>query len=75
MKLLTTLMETTPSGIMVLDNEGVVRFANHTAHRVLGREDLVGMRFDDQDWKITDYEGRDFPKELLRSDWPLQRSV
>ena len=65
MKLLTTLMETTPSGIMVLDNEGVVRFANHTAHRVLGREDLVGMRFDDQAWKITDYEGGEFPSDML----------
>jgi PAS domain S-box-containing protein len=63
--LLARLTETSPIGIALLDLDGRMTFANAAAVDVLGldRERLVGRRYDDPTWKITDAAGEPLPDE------------
>ena len=56
---LTTLMDTSISGITVVDARGRIVFANHEAESVLGRSlhGVEGHEFDSDAWGITDLDG------------------
>ena len=57
--------ETSPVGIVVLDREGQITFANAQVERVLGltNEEISQMTFNAPRWRITDHEGHSFPAE------------
>jgi len=65
--LVERIMETSPSGIVTLNREGQITFANLQAERVLGlRKDQITQRaYNAPEWHITDFEGRPFPPEEL----------
>lgn len=65
--LLHTITETSPVGIIVVDLDGRVTFANSRAERVLGlsRDDLVHQGKYTFDWKVTDYHGQAIADEDL----------
>ncbi len=64
---MSALMETTPSGIALIDREGRIVFVNRSAEVILGlsRERIIGRTYDSPEWSITDYDGRPFPPEEL----------
>lgn len=65
--LMGSIMETSPMGILVIDNDGRIIFANDQAARVHGvaREDIIGRQHNDPVWKITSHDGSPFPRERL----------
>ncbi len=64
---LDKLAETSPAAIIKLDKEGKIVYANERAEEVLGLEGskITGRSYDDPAWKITDFEGKDFPEDKL----------
>jgi PAS domain S-box-containing protein len=71
--LLSTLFETLPVGVTVLDSEGEIIKENQRAETVLGRteSEITGRRYDDPQWSIVDEDGDPVPKE----DLPFARVV
>src|ERR1019366_9473188 len=78
--LISRIMETSPVGIVVADQSGKIKFANHCAEKVLG---LTKGAVDSRtacvlDWHLTDSEGNslaDQPlplKQVLESGQPVQ---
>ncbi len=65
--LMGSIMETSPMGILVMDNDGRIIFANDQAARVHGvaRDDIIGRQHNDPVWKITSHDGAPFPEERL----------
>jgi PAS domain S-box-containing protein len=65
--LLSRLMDTSPAGIVRLDREGRILFANGRAEQVLrlARRDIGARTYDDPQWRITDYDGGTFEPERL----------
>jgi PAS domain S-box-containing protein len=65
--LVTRLLDTSPAGIVKMDREGRITFANAQAEAVLGlgRSDIDGRRYDAPEWRITDHAGKGFPAEQL----------
>ncbi|WP_421903420.1 PAS domain S-box protein [Maridesulfovibrio sp.] len=65
--LMGSIMETSPMGILVMDNDGKIIFANDQAARVHGvaREEIIGKQHNDPIWKITAHDGSPFPEERL----------
>jgi len=61
------LAETSPAAITKLDKRGKIVYANSRAEVVLGLEksEITDRTYDDPDWKITDFDGNDFPAENL----------
>ena len=60
-------METSPAGIVRVNADGVVVYANKLAEKLLGIE-LQGTKwrtYNDPAWKITDFEGEPFPEKKL----------
>ena len=66
-----SLAELAPVGIVRLDREGVIEFANAWVERILGfdRTNLIGKRLDDLQFEIFDANGR----ELLTEERPFYR--
>lgn len=64
---LARILETTPSGTIILDRDGRVTFANEAAERILGlsREQITQRSYDAQDWQMTTVDGRPLPPEEL----------
>ncbi len=64
---LATIVETVPDGIVIVNREGRVSFANDFAQRTLGltRSALARRTYDDPQWKITTTDGKPFPHEEL----------
>jgi len=63
---MSALMETTPSGIVLLDREERILFANRSAMSILGigREEMKGQKYGGGErWPVTDYEGRPLSPE------------
>jgi hypothetical protein len=56
---LARILETNASGVVVFDAEGKITFANHMACQVLGvgRERIIGRRYDDPLWDLSDAGG------------------
>ncbi|MGC9400220.1 MAG: response regulator [Anaerolineae bacterium] len=65
--LLDRMMETSPVGIILVDCEGQITFANARAEEILGlsRDSLTQLSYNAPQWRITDYEGQPFPEEEL----------
>lgn len=58
--LFKTLMETSPSGIMVVDTSGQIIFSNQRADEITGMTDdkkSTDRTYDSAEWKHTDYDG------------------
>ncbi|WP_432737709.1 PAS domain S-box protein [Maridesulfovibrio sp. FT414] len=65
--LMGSIMETSPMGILVMDSDGRIIFANDQAARVHGvtRNDIIGKQHNDPVWKISSHDGTPFPEERL----------
>lgn len=65
--LMGSIMETSPMGILVIDSDGIIIFANDQAARVHGvsRDEIIGRRHNDSIWKISSHDGGPFPEERL----------
>lgn len=64
---LSTVLNTTPTAVTVVDSEGMIQYANSSGIRVLGLKasEAVGKAFNDPSWKIEAVEGGPFPEEEL----------
>ncbi len=64
---LERIMETSPLGIVWVNKEGKLTFANSRAQEILRleKDELRNRYYNDKKWKITDYEGKDFPNSEL----------
>ncbi|OEU64946.1 MAG: hybrid sensor histidine kinase/response regulator [Desulfovibrio sp. S3730MH75] len=65
--LMGSIMETSPMGILVMDQQGKIIFANDQAARVHGvpRDEMIGRIHNDSIWKISSQDGSSFPDERL----------
>jgi len=56
---LKTILQTSAMGIVVLDDQGVIRFANEAASVILAlpHEALIGARHDSPAWRVTKEDG------------------
>lgn len=65
--LMGSIMETSPMGVIVMDQDGEIVFANDQAVRVhgLSREKMIGLKYNDPTLKITAFDGSPFPEERL----------
>lgn len=61
------VMEVSPVGIAIIELDGQISFANRRAEEILGlsRSAIVGRRYDAPAWRITDWDGADFPVQAL----------
>ncbi|MEW6567350.1 MAG: GAF domain-containing protein [Chloroflexota bacterium] len=64
---LRRIMETSPAGILILDRQGEITFANQRAEAVLGLQasQTQGRRYNSPEWQIADFDGHPFPHERL----------
>lgn len=64
---LQRVIETSPAGVVFVDREGQIAFANRQAEAVLGLEasQIQTRRYNAPEWAITDLDGRPFPDEML----------
>ena len=62
---LSTLMETSPVGIVTVDKTGSISYANRRAEQILGlvKEEITSITYDAPLWKHTDLDGSSFPDE------------
>jgi signal transduction histidine kinase/ActR/RegA family two-component response regulator len=69
---LDTILATSAMGVMVLDADGVFRFANDAAIAISGvpRDRLIGARQDDERWLVTKEDG---VTRFQPSEWPFNR--
>ncbi len=77
--LVARVMESSPVGIIVVNREGRVTFANARVEQVLeAPQDLiVGRSYNDPEWHTTDYKGRPVPddqrpfQQVMRKGGPV----
>jgi PAS domain S-box-containing protein len=64
---LEKIAETSPITITRVDRNGRIVYANSRAEEILGlkKSEITDRTYNDPDWKITDFEGDDFPDEDL----------
>lgn len=64
---LASLMETSITGVVALDEYGSIVFSNREAESILGLqpEQAVGLMFDDPDWNISKLDGTPCPAKDL----------
>jgi PAS domain S-box-containing protein len=64
---LNRVMDTTPSGVVRVNRDGRVTYANRRAEEILGltTSESKPRTYDDPRWNITDADGRPFPREEL----------
>ncbi len=69
--LLNSIANTSPAGIVVLDREGKITFANPRAESILGlsKKQITQLTYKAPDRHITHFDGRPFPDE----DLPFRR--
>jgi PAS domain S-box-containing protein len=65
---LSQVLATTPAGIVEVDRQGVIVYANRAAERVVGAErgGLLGRNWEDPAWQISNHEG----EKLSSERWP-----
>ena len=65
--LVASLMETGSAGIVMVNQEGEIIFANPHAEEVLGlaKAEIAEQTYNAPEWHITDYDGGTFPDEQL----------
>jgi PAS domain S-box-containing protein len=61
------IVETIPDGIIIVNREGAITYANSSAERILGltRATITERSYNDPKWKITSVDGSPFPDEDL----------
>lgn len=61
------ITETSPVGIVVVNKTGEIEFANQRAEATLGlqKSDITKLKYNDPEWRITDFEGGEFPEDQL----------
>ncbi|MEO1273547.1 MAG: PAS domain-containing protein, partial [Myxococcota bacterium] len=66
-ELLSKVMLASVAGIVVLDVEGQIVYANRAAEEILGlsRADLASRRYNAPEWKHTDVDGGPWPEEKM----------
>ncbi len=71
---LQRLLATIPAGVVELDKQGFFSYANPAAERALGAgpHDLVGRRYDDPAWEVTDRKQVPIPPHLMPGALALQ---
>ncbi|MEG4346318.1 PAS domain S-box protein [Microcoleus sp. A003_D6] len=64
---LSSIFQTIPDGITILDSTGQIIAANRAAERILRltRSDIVERGYNDPSWFITTVEGHPFPEDEL----------
>jgi PAS domain S-box-containing protein len=78
-KRLAGILETSPCGILLMDEQGTISYGNLIASGVLGvkRSELIGRNYEEIGWEITDVNGKPLPGESLpagngpKSDGPI----
>ena len=62
---LSTIMETSPVGIVTVDKAGTITYANNRAEHILGlvKKEITSRTYDAPLWKHTDINGSPFPDE------------
>ncbi len=65
--LLRSIMETSPVGIVTLDRDGNITYANSRGIQILGltKDHVTQLTYNAPVWKITDFEGKPFPEQEL----------
>jgi PAS domain S-box-containing protein len=65
--LVARIMDTSPAGIVVVNREGQISFANPRAEQVLGltRDQITVRMYNAPEWRVTDYHGNAFRDEDL----------
>lgn len=65
--LLSRITETSPAAITFVNLEGQIIYANERAEKILGlsKEQIAQRHYNAPAWRITDYDGKPFPKEQL----------
>jgi PAS domain S-box-containing protein len=74
-----TIVETSPVGITIVDDDGELQFANDRAEEIYGRskDQINDLSFDDSDWNEVDVDGGPLPDEekpfpqILESGEPI----
>ena len=66
-KRLEHIVETIPDGIIMVNREGTITYANSSAERILGltRATITERSYNDPKWEITSVDGGPFPDEDL----------
>jgi len=66
-ELIGRIMETSLAGIMVINRDGRISYANAQAGRVLGvaRDRISQRSYNAPEWAMTDHEGRTVPEAEL----------
>ena len=64
---LERIVETIPDGIMIVNREGAITYANSSAERILGltRATITERSYNDPKWSIASVDGSPFPDENL----------
>src|SRR5207302_482557 len=62
---LSHVLDTVEDGIYIVNQEGVVTFANRATERIMGvtHDEMSRSRHDDPRWQFTNLEGKPFPPE------------
>lgn len=65
--LMSQIMETSPAGIIVLNPDGEIIFANDRAEQILGLgiSEVIGRAYNAPEWQIQSLDGSDFPDDQL----------
>ena len=65
--LISRIMETSPVGIVVANQSGIITFANHQAEEVLclAKDTIAQGTYSVLDWRMTDEEGNPLPGQAL----------
>lgn len=65
--LVSSIAETSPAGIVTLNLNGEITYANDRAEAVLKleRQDILTRKYNDPTWQIVGLNGKPFPAELL----------
>lgn len=63
--LISHIADVSPSGIVVMNPEGRITFANAEAERLLGlkRDEVLGRMYNDSAWRVVDEEGESIADE------------
>ena len=71
---LARLLDTTPVGVVELDVEGRVTYANAAAERMVGTPPggMTGLRHDSERWHIAAADGSPIPSDRLPGAWALR---
>ncbi len=71
---LARLLALTPAGVIELDAEGRLTYANAAAERILGAGagELVGRHYAEPSWQAAAHDGSPIPSDRLPAAWALR---